>query len=81
MERCENDLEYEIEYFGKGWGSNHDLYISSTNGFNRPYFIQTPTIRFRRANGKNKLMIIKTSQPLYFDDIDASYSVTTCIKQ
>ena len=78
----ENDHEYEIEYVGKGWGPNHDLYIERRNGFNRPYFIQTSNHPIQKGKWKkNKLMIIKYSVPLYFDEIDSSYSVTTYIRQ
>ena len=80
----ENDHEYEIEYVGKGWGPNHDLYIERRNGFNRPYFIQTSNHPIQKGKWKkNKLMIINFYVPLNFDqlEIDTFHSVTTCIRQ
>ena len=48
----ENDQEYEIEYVGKGYGPNHDLYISRIRGFNEPYFIQTANHPIQKGKWK-----------------------------
>ena len=78
----ENNQEYEIEYVGKGYGPNHDLYISRIRGFNEPYFIQTANHPIQKGKWKkNKLMILNFYVPLYFDDINAHHSVATCIRQ